>query len=165
MVFSFLKLLNIPIFAGVKNKKYMSISDLFDSGFRKRNQDHFAAIVRVAMTDGVISVEEKAFLDRLARNLEISEAQYEEILEDYATHPINPPMTYDGRLERLYDLARMVYADHHIGAKQEVLLEKLGVGLGFTPSNVKYVIDKALNLIQQGVDLDTFMDEIKHMNR
>ena len=29
--------------------KYMSISDLFDSGFKKRNQDHFAAIVRVAM--------------------------------------------------------------------------------------------------------------------
>ncbi|MEM7380628.1 MAG: TerB family tellurite resistance protein, partial [Bacteroidota bacterium] len=33
----------------------MSILDLFDSGFRKRNQDHFAAIVRVAMSDGVIT--------------------------------------------------------------------------------------------------------------
>jgi hypothetical protein len=43
----------------------MSISDLFDSGFKKRNEDHFAAIVRVAMSDGVINDAEKAFLDRL----------------------------------------------------------------------------------------------------
>ena len=52
----------------------MSISDLFDSGFKKRNEDHFAAIVRVAMNDGVISDEEKEFLDRLAFNLDVSEA-------------------------------------------------------------------------------------------
>ena len=47
----------------------MSISDLFDSGFRKRNKDHFAAIVRVAMSDGVINDAERAFLDRLATRL------------------------------------------------------------------------------------------------
>ena len=39
----------------------MSISDLYSSGFRERNQDHFAAIVRVAMSNDVISEEEKAF--------------------------------------------------------------------------------------------------------
>ena len=33
----------------------MSISDLFDSGFKKRNESHFASIVRVAMADGVIT--------------------------------------------------------------------------------------------------------------
>ena len=37
----------------------MSISDLFDSGFRARNKDHFAAIVRVAMSDDVITEDEK----------------------------------------------------------------------------------------------------------
>ncbi|GGX12450.1 TerB family tellurite resistance protein [Aquimarina muelleri] len=143
----------------------MSISDLFDSGFQKRNQDHFAAIVRVAMSDGVITDEEKAFLDRLARKLEISENDYKEILKDYKTHPINPPTSYDNRLERLYDLARMVYADHIKGEDQVILLEKLSIGLGFKSENAKYVVDKALNLVDQGVDGDTFADEIKNMNR
>ena len=143
----------------------MSISDLFDSGFQKRNQDHFAAIVRVAMSDGVITDEEKAFLDRLARNLSISENDYKEILKDYASHPINPPTSYDQRLERLYDLARMVYADNIKGDNQVILLEKLCVGLGFRTENAKYVVDKALNLVDQGVDGDTFADEIKNMNK
>jgi hypothetical protein len=37
----------------------MSISDLFDSGFRQRNKGHFSAIVRVALTDGSVSEQEK----------------------------------------------------------------------------------------------------------
>ncbi|EZH72014.1 fructose 1,6-bisphosphatase [Aquimarina atlantica] len=143
----------------------MSISDLFDSGFQKRNQDHFAAIVKIAMSDGVITDEEKAFLDRLARRLDISDNDYKEILKDYSTHPINPPTSYERRLERLYDLARMVYADHVKGEGQVVLLEKLSIGLGFNPENAKYIVDKALNLVHQGVDSDTFEEEVKNMNR
>ncbi len=143
----------------------MSFSDLFDSGFKKRNEDHFAAIVRIAMDDGIITDEEKAFLDRLARNLNISEANYKQILKDYQIHPINPPTSYDRRLERLYDLARMVYVDHIKGDHEEVLLRKIAVGLGFTPENVKYVVDKALTLVSEGVDLEVFTDQIKNMNR
>ncbi|AXP80448.1 Tellurite resistance protein TerB [Mariniflexile rhizosphaerae] len=143
----------------------MSFSDLFDSGFKKRNEDHFAAIVRVAMDDGVISDDEKAFLDRLARNLDISDADYALILKDYKSHPINPPYDYDRRLERLYDLARIVYVDHIKGDKEEILLRKIGVGLGFHPENVKYVVDKALTLVSNGVDLDTFINEMKNMNK
>jgi uncharacterized tellurite resistance protein B-like protein len=150
---------------GFKTKKLMSFSDLFDSGFKKRNEDHFAAIVRVAMDDGIITDEEKEFLDRLARNLDISESDYKQILKDYQSHPINPPTSYDRRLERLYDLSRMVYADHIRGEKQEILLKKIAVGLGFSPNNVMYVVDKALTLVNDGVDFDTFMDEIKNMNR
>ena len=143
----------------------MSILDLFDSGFRKRNGDHFAAIVRVAMDDGVISDEEKAFIDRLASNLEISDGEYEKILKDYKSHPINHPLSYNKRLERLYDLSRMVFVDHIKGDPEEVLLRKITIGLGFSPENVKYVVDKALSLVSDHVDLDTFIYEMKNMNR
>lgn len=143
----------------------MSISDLFESGFQKRNQDHFAAIVRVAMSDGVINDAEKAFLDRLATRLDITETDYKQILKDYNTHPINPPTSYDRRLERLYDLARMVWADHIEGPNQFGLLEKLCVGLGFNQDNVKYIADKALTLVHYEVDLDEFTEKMKHMNQ
>ena len=143
----------------------MQISNLFNSGFQKRNQDHFAAIVRVAMSDGVITDDEKAFLDRLAKKLDISEHDYAQILKDYQTKPINPPTSYDKRLERLYDLARMVYADNELGANQTIMLQRLGVGLGFSTANIAYVVDKALKLVDAGVDLENFTEEIKHMNR
>lgn len=143
----------------------MSISDLFESGFKKRNEDHFAAIVRVAMSDGIINEAEKAFLDRLATRLDISDSEYKEILKDYKSHPINPPTSYDMRLERLYDLARMVWADHIEGPNQTGLLEKLCIGLGFNPDNVKYITDKALTLVHYEVDLDEFIERMKKMNQ
>lgn len=143
----------------------MSISELYSSGFREKNQGHFAAIVRVALSDGVITDEEKAFLDRLADRLDISKELYEEILENPLEYPINPPTFYNARLERLYDLSRMVYADHHLGDNQQSLLERLAVGLGFTPGNVKYVVTKSLELVKAGVDSNSFKEEIRFMNR
>ena len=97
----------------------MSFSDLFDSEFKTRNKGHFSAIVRVATADGDLSQEERAFLDKLAARLEISPAEYEEILENPLRYPINPPYSYAHRLERLYDLSRMVYVDHVLGPKQD----------------------------------------------
>jgi len=143
----------------------MSFSDLFDSGFKKRNEDHFAAIVRVAQSDEIITDKEKAFLDRLATRLDISAEDYEEILKDYKSHPINPPTSYDKRLERLYDLARMVWIDDIEGPNQHWLLEKLCVGLGFHAQNVRYIADKALALAHDKVDADTFITEMKNMNK
>jgi uncharacterized tellurite resistance protein B-like protein len=143
----------------------MSISKLYSSEFLRRNQNHFAAIVRVAMSDGVITDEEKAFLDRMAHNLNISSTEYKTILKDYNSHPVNPPIMYSERLSRLYDLSRMVYADHELGPKQTVMLERLGIGLGFSPENVSYIVHKALMLVSKGVDIDDFKDEIKNMNR
>jgi len=142
----------------------MSFSNLFDSGFRKRNQNHFASIVRVAMDDGAINDEEKLFLDRLAANLNINETDYKSILKNYNTHPINPPTSYDKRLERLYDLSRMVYVEDINNENKHQLLQKIGVGLGFSTKNIKYIVDKALTLVDAEVDLDTFIEEMKMMN-
>lgn len=143
----------------------MSFSDLFDSEFKQRNKGHFSAIVRVALADDRFVPEEKIFLDKLAGKLEISETEYEEILENPLKYPINAPSLHEQRLERLYDLARMVHVDHQLGDKQELLLKKIGLALGFRPENVNYIIDKALALVDNKVDLDTFVTEMKTMHK
>ena len=143
----------------------MSFSDLFDNEFKSRNKGHFSSIVRVATADGTLSPEEKLFLDKLAHNLEISPAEYEEILENPLKYPINPPYLYSQRLERLYDLSRMVFADHVLGQRQKNILMKFAIALGFTPSNARYIVDKALSLMVQNVDLDAFVYEMQHMNK
>jgi len=144
----------------------MSIKDLYSSGFVARNQGHFAAIVRVALSDGKIVKEEELFLQQLAKKLNIGEVAYCEILENPTNYPINPPTTYNRRLERLFDLVRIVYVDLDIKEKQIGILERIGVGLGFAPSNVEFIVQKALQLIGDGVlDIDTFSEEIKNMNR
>lgn len=143
----------------------MSFSDLFDSEFKQRNKGHFSAIVRVALADDTFTPEEKLFLDKLAVRLEISPVEYEEILENPLKYPINPPYLHEQKLERLFDLARMVHVDHHLGDIQELLLRKFGVALGFNAENINYIVHKALTLVDKKVDLDTFLFEMQNMNK
>jgi len=143
----------------------MPFSELFDNEFKQRNRGHFSAIVRVAFADGKISQEEQEFLNKIASTLQISEEEYKEILSDPWKHPINPPYLYTQRLERLYDLARMVHVDHHLGDLQEVMLRRMGLALGFTPGNVNHIVAKALSLVDKKVDLDTFLFEMENMNK
>ncbi len=143
----------------------MSISDLFDSGFQSRNKGHFSSIIRIAMEDGILSEEEKVFLDKLAVHLEISPEEYAEIIENPAKYPFNPPYLHVRRLERLYDLSRMISANHIIGPKQKETLSKYALALGFTPKNVHYIVDKALSLMVLDADLDTFVYEMENMHK
>src|SRR5690606_284923 len=143
----------------------MSFSELFDSGFKARNKGHFSAIVRVALSDGAISEKEKQFLDKLAHQLEITEEEYAEILKNPTKYPINPPYVHINGLERLYDLGRMMRDDKDLEEQQREVLTRFAVALGFTPSNVEYVVDKALKLIDKSVDLDTFLYEMNNMHK
>lgn len=138
--------------------------DLYDASFVDRNSGHFASIVRVALANGHFSEEEKKFLDVLANKLDISEEEYKKILRNPESYPINPPYLEIQRIERLYDLARMVYVDHILGPKQKEILKKFTIGLGFT-ENTDYVVDKALSLLVLNVDSDTFIQKIKQIHK
>lgn len=139
----------------------MSISDLYSSGFRERNRDHFASIVRIALSDGALTREEQAFLDRLANNLDISEDEYEHVLENPTNYPVNPPLDQEKRIERLYDIVRMVYVDQMETDAELRMLRRLSIGLGFPLKNLDILVNKALDLIHKGATLQTFEEELQ----
>jgi uncharacterized tellurite resistance protein B-like protein len=141
--------------------KFMSFSNLYSSGFKQRNRDHFAAIVRLALSDGVISVEEEAFIQRTAINLEIEDDEVATIKANLDDYPINPPHTEQRRLERLYDLARMVFADKIADDAEKKLMNRLVVGLGFPHEEVNDIIKQSFEQILKGSDEDEFIASFK----
>tara|TARA_S200000501_G_scaffold265575_1_gene249285 strand:- start:6639 stop:7058 length:420 start_codon:yes stop_codon:yes gene_type:complete len=136
----------------------MSFSDLYTPGFRNRNRDHFAAIVRIALADGVISAEEMAFIKRTAINLEIEDIEYQHIIDNAKDYPINPPAEKKKRIERLYDLTRIVYADNIADDKEKELLKRIVIGLGFATDEANTIVKKALNIICDCSDEDDFVE-------
>ncbi len=134
----------------------MSFHTLFDSGFKDRNRGHFAALVRIALSDGIMKDEELQFLKRVAIRLDIDQDDYEEILNNPSKQSLNPPSSKEMRLERLFDLARMVEADQEFEAHEVALLEKICVGLGFDVDQAQLVASKALELVATKSDFDSF---------
>ena len=139
----------------------MSFSNLYSSGFKQRNRDHFAAIVRVALSDGVISEEEEAFISRTAINLEIEDDEVATIKANIDNYPINPPHTEQRRLERLFDLARMVFADKIAEEAEKQLMNRLVVGLGFPHKEAESIISRSFIEIQKGSDEEEFIASFK----
>ena len=139
----------------------MSFSNLYSSGFKQRNRDHFAAIVRVALSDGVISEEEEAFISRTAINLEIEDDEVATIKANIDDYPINPPHTEQRRLERLFDLVRMVFADKIAEEAEKQLMNRLVVGLGFPHEEAESIISRSFIEIQKGSDEEEFIASFK----
>ncbi len=142
----------------------MAISDLFSSGQHKQEIGHFASIVKIAKTDSIISEGEKILLDRAAKKLHISATEYEKILENPDKFPVNPPVSYEERIERLHRLTQMIFANNHVEKEQVHLLRKIAVALHFSTSNIDKICSKAIQLVARNSDLETFSATIKEIN-
>jgi len=134
----------------------MSFTDLFENGAHKRNLGHFASMASMACADGKLKPEEEAKLKRLARKLNITESEYQEVLQNPTKYPINPPNSADRRLERMHDLFEMIFADNQIDPDEEVLLERYAIGLGYTEESASKLIKKSIAIYQGGFHLEDY---------
>jgi len=142
----------------------MSISDLYSSGVHKNNVGHFACIVKMAMADKVITDGEQDLLESLAKRLNISKEEYKKIVKNPDKFPINPPVSYDTRIARLYNLTQMIYADEEVSKEEVSILFRVVVGLGFPQDNAEKVSDEALHLVMNNNNLEDFTKAIKRVN-
>jgi len=143
----------------------MSISDLYSSGAHKKNVAHFATIVKLALVDNIITEGEKKLLDQLARRLEINETEYKSVLKNPEKYPIEPHNSYDERIECLYDLTKMIFADDNVNGNEVSVLQRIAIGLGFPQDNAEKVSDEAIHLVMNDNDLEDFTTAIKKVNR
>ena len=143
----------------------MSISDLYSSGAHKRDLGHFSNIVKLALADDIITNEEQRLLDRMARRLDISDQDYKTILKNPTKYSMNPPVDYDRRIERLYNLTKMIFADSEVTGDEAKVMRKVAVGLGFPTDNAEKVVDEAIHLAMNDNDLEDFTKAIKRVNK
>lgn len=134
----------------------MSFNDLFDSGKHKKNLGHFACIVTLAAADGAVNENELALLKRFARKLDVDNSEFEEILATPMHYPINPPNNKYERLERLYDLFKIIYADHAMDANEEKLVRKYALGLGYDTAEAASIIEKSSAIFGGKIDFDDY---------
>ncbi len=135
----------------------MSFTDLFDSGSHVRNFTHFASLVNLAAVDGAINAEEEAVLKRVAHNLDISDADYKKAMENPNKFPVNPPNTNMERLERLYDLLRVIFADRKMTPKEFDLLKKYAIALGFSSEDSKEVLERSIRILGGDMNFEDYI--------
>ncbi len=139
----------------------MAIADLYTSGEHRRNLAHFAALATLASVDGEVSTEEKQLLDRFATKLDITRAEYDEVLKKENKYPIEAIHDSEKRLERLYDLFRIVYSDHEMDPEEKTLVKKYAIGLGFNGDKADKVIERSVQIFGGKLDFEDYLYLVK----
>ncbi|GGW48134.1 tellurite resistance TerB family protein [Arenibacter certesii] len=139
----------------------MSFVDLYSSGTHRRNLAHFAAIATLAAVDGEVNPEEKELLDRFANKLDITEEEYKEVMKSENKYPINPPTGSEDRLERLYDLFRIIFADHFIEDQERILITKYAIGLGYKSEAAEVIIKKSIEIFSGRIAFEDYVYLLK----
>ena len=142
----------------------MTISDLFPTGLHEQNTGHYATIVRLALLDGIINKKELKLLKKLANRLDISKEEYKAILKNPMNYPVNPPVSYDERLERLYDLTRMLFMDRNPTIDKVSMMNRITIGLGFPVEKAVHIVQTAIKFFLKEPDVEDFKKVIKSSN-
>lgn len=134
----------------------MSIVDLYESSKHRNNVAHFSAIVNLAIIDGDLNEDEEKLVNRFARKLDITEAEYKEIVENSKKYPVMPQAKTDDRLERLLDLFKIIYSDHEIDEAELKLILRYAIQLGFSQERAEEIISKTTKVFSGKIDLDQY---------
>ncbi|PQJ68765.1 fructose 1,6-bisphosphatase [Polaribacter butkevichii] len=142
----------------------MAILDLYSKGKHQQEIGHFANIVKIAKVDGEITDNEKELLIRMGKNLNLTLDEFAVILNNPEKFPINAPVSYNDRIERLHRLTKMILVDGNAKLIEVQLMIKIAVGLHFSTDNVEKVCDEAIHLVLNENSLEDFTEAIKKVH-
>jgi uncharacterized tellurite resistance protein B-like protein len=135
----------------------MSILQAFEYGKQHSNVAHFAAMARLAAIDGAMNEHEKKLLRRMAEKLVIDDEIVKQVLKDPSRFPLEPMNSREERLERLYDLFRMIFADHSIDKDEIDLIHRYAIGLGCNGVKAREVIRKSIRIFGGEIELEDYI--------
>lgn len=143
----------------------MGISDFYMGIGLKRNISHFANMVKIAKSDKVITEEELELLVKISKKYNISDEKFKEIFKNPDKFPTIAYLECEERIERLYDLIKMVDADHQTADEEVAILRRITTGLAFPIKNVDAIVDKAIEIGIEHCDLEKFKIKILKVNQ
>lgn len=129
-----------------------TIGHLFESGEQSRQKGHFLNLVMLARIDGEISWQENQLLQKIARRLSLTEEQVQEIIDHPQDYPMMPPVTREERYERFIQLIQMLIVDGRSDVREEKLVKRLGVELGFNPERITEKFPIILEHLRKGMN-------------
>ncbi len=134
----------------------MSISKIYESGIQQNNTAHFANIIQMAFIDGEMNEGEKNLAAKFAQKLNIIQEEYRQILKDPKKYPLIPVTSKEERLQHLFDLFKMIFADHSIDQQEIRLIHNYAIGLGCSKERALKLIKESIRIFQGKLDFEEY---------
>jgi len=137
----------------------MSIADYFQTGERQQDLGHFRNLVLIANVDGHLDDHELVLLYKIGHHIGLTNTQIGEIMDNPDQFTVIPPSSKDERMEMISDMIRMMMADGVVEEKEEKLLSRYALQIGYKSID-DVDVESIIALITRGEDNDTIISEL-----
>lgn len=123
---------------------------------------HFLRLYQMAVCDDDFSALELKMLYKCAEERGISSKNLDEIL----LNPINlkslVPQTIEEKVDYLYDLTAMIWADGIVSPNEYAAMEKYVIMFGFLEENATAIVDYLIEAVKMGKNKSEILYELKN---
>lgn len=123
---------------------------------------HFLRLYQMAICDDNFSKLELKMLYRFAEERGITAKNLDEILLNPVDTKNALPQTLEDKIEYLYDLVLMIWADDHVDDNERSALEKYIKLFGFVEENVSAIANYLLEAVKSGKTKSDILYELQN---
>lgn len=122
-------------------------------------KSHFLRLYQIAFSDDNFDVLEMQMLYKFAEERGVTKEQLNEILLN-PSHNSSIPETLELRVEYLYDLAIMIWADGKVTEDEYTTLKKYCKKFEFLDENITDLADYLLDCAKEGISKEKIIKDI-----
>jgi uncharacterized tellurite resistance protein B-like protein len=113
----------------------------FEHQYLKFKKSHLSNLIALAMADGQIHEHELKLIYRIGEKYKLKEKQIQKLLDSPNRSEIYIPESHEHKMEQLYDLIRMVYADGVVEELEVTFCENVMDLFGYKKEIVRWLIE------------------------
>lgn len=106
--------------------------------FKKKSMRN---LIAMAMADGTLDPEEEKFLYRVGSRYGLKDRQITLLINSDKSFTLYIPETHEQKMDQLYDLMQMIYADGIVHGKEVELCEEVVSRFGFAQEMVPWLLE------------------------
>lgn len=114
----------------------------FENQYLSYKKNHVKNLMALAKIDGTIHDKEEKVLFNIAKRYGLKDRQIREILESKEKHKLIVPDNHSDKMNLLYDLLLMIYADGVVDKNEVKFFENVVKKFGMKKETVKWLLDK-----------------------
>ncbi len=123
---------------------------------------HFLRLYQMAICDDDFSALELKMLYRCAEERGIPSKNLDEILLNPINFKSSVPQTIEEKVDYLYDLTVMIWADGVVSPNEYSAMQKYVVMFGFLEENVTAIVDYLIEAVRIGKNKSEILYELKN---
>lgn len=124
-------------------------------------QAHFLSLYCMVLADGIIEAKELETLYRIGtENYGLTLEQITEAIKESGTSFVSP-LSLEDKIQTLYDMCRIAWADGVIDESETNLLKKYIIKMGFQPENADAISSFMLDSVKQDKTVSEILSQIQ----